>query len=135
GITATSSADLKTGKQSIRLQGTTTLANRKGILAMNVNLKGVKRIRISHGIYPAAAETSNINPTTFNVEISRNNGASYTLLKQIEVDIKGTSLKTDVIEVNAGKAEDVRFRIVNSSTPFTNNNRPRINLDDLIFEY
>ncbi|ACU05189.1 DUF5689 domain-containing protein [Pedobacter heparinus] len=133
GITANTSADLKTGLQSIRLQGTVDNNTRKGILAMTFDLKAVKSLKISHGIYPAAAETGNVNPTTLNVEISRDGGNTYTLLEQIEVDIKSAVLKTNTIPVNAGFGENVRFRIVNSSLPFTNKNKPRINIDDILF--
>ena len=135
GITASTSADLKTGSQSIRLQGTTTNDKRNGILAMEFDLKGVKRMKISHGIYPASAEKANVNPTTLDIEVSKDGGATYTFLKQVEVDITSTVLLTDEIAVNAGKNENVRFRVVNSSTPFSNNNRPRINIDDIVFEY
>lgn len=135
GITASTSADLKTGAQSIRLQGTTTNVKRKGILAMEFDLPGVKNIRVSHGIYPAAAETSNVNPTTLDVEVSKDGGATYTLLKQLVVDTKSTVLITDEVEVKAAKTENIRIRIVNSSLPFSNNNRARINIDDIVFEY
>src|SRR5690606_12082267 len=56
GITATSAADPKNGRQSIRLQGTVGNNNRNGIIAMNFDLKGIKTVAVSHGIYPAAAE-------------------------------------------------------------------------------
>ncbi|WP_316809827.1 DUF5689 domain-containing protein [Pedobacter heparinus] len=133
GITANTAADLKTGLQSIRLQGTVDNNTRKGIVTMNFDVKAVKSIKISHGIYPAAAETGNVNPTTLNVEISRDGGNTYSLLEQLEVDIKSTTLKTNIIPVNAGFSENVRFRIVNSSTPFANKNKPRINIDDILF--
>lgn len=135
GITANTSSDPKNGTQSIRLQGTTTNSSRKGILGMSFDVQGTKKLRVSHGIYPAAAEIANVNPTTFDVEISRDGGATYSLLKRIEIDITTRTLSTDVVDVNAGKADNVRFRFVNSSTPFANNNRPRINLDDIVFEY
>jgi len=135
GITAATAADLKTGLQSIRLQGHLTNANRKGIVTMEFDMKAVKTLKISHGIYPAAAETSNVNPTTLNVEISRDGGLTYVLLQQLEVDIKAATLKTDIIPVNAGFSENVRFRIVNSSTPFSNQNKPRINIDDVLFMF
>lgn len=133
GITANTAADLKTGLQSIRLQGTVDNNTRKGIVTMNFDVKAVKSIKISHGIYPAAAETGNVNPTTLNVEISRDGGNTYTLLEQIEVDIKSAVLRTNTIPVNAGFSENVRFRVVNSSTPFANKNKPRINIDDILF--
>lgn len=135
GITATTSADLKTGAQSIRLQGSTTNDKRKGILAMDFDLQGVKNMRISHGIYPASAETSNINPTTLDVEVSKDGGSTYTLLKQLVIDTKSAVLITDQVEVKAAKTENIRIRVVNSSLPFANNNRPRINIDDIVFEY
>ncbi|SMC86123.1 hypothetical protein SAMN04488101_10453 [Pedobacter nyackensis] len=135
GITANSAADLKTGLQSIRLQGTIDNNTRKGIITMGFDVKAVKSLRISHGIYPAAAETGNINPTKLNVEISRDGGNTYSLLEQLEVDIKSTTLKTNIIPVNAGFSENVRFRVVNSSTPFANKNRPRINIDDIMFVF
>jgi len=136
GITAATASDLKNGKQSIRLQGTVGNAKRNGIIEMEFDLKAVKTLRISHGIYPAAAETSNVNPTTLDIEVSKDGGKTYTLVKQVEVDIdRNSPLKTDIINVNAGFSENVRFRIVNSSTPFANNNRPRINVDDILFEF
>lgn len=135
GITATSAADPKNGRQSIRLQGTVGNNNRNGIIAMNFDLKGIKTVAVSHGIYPAAAETGNVNPTVFTVEVSRDGGNTYTPIGTGEVDKSGTSLETTVFEVNAGLGENVRIRIVNTSLPFANNNRPRINLDDIHFKF
>lgn len=135
GITATSTADPKNGKQSIRLQGTVGNANRNGIIAMNFDLKGVKTISVSHGIYPAAAELANINPTVFNLEISRDAGQTYQLVGTAEVDIQSRSLSTHTFSVDAGFNEPVRIRIVNTSVPFANNSRPRINIDDILFKF
>lgn len=135
GITATSAADPKNGRQSIRLQGTVGNDNRNGIIAMNFDLKGIKTVAVSHGIYPAAAETGNVNPTVFTVEVSRDGGNTYTPVGTGEVDKLGTSLETTVFEVNAGLGEDVRIRIVNTSVPFANNSRPRINIDDIHFKF
>lgn len=135
GITATSAADPKNGKQSIRLQGTVGNSVRNGIIAMNFDLKGVKSVSVSHGIYPAAAEVGNINPTVFTVEISKDAGQSYTAIGTAEVNKLGTTLETTSFEVNAGFGETVRLRIVNTSIPFSNNNRPRINIDDIHFKF
>lgn len=135
GITATSAADPKNGKQSIRLQGTIGNSNRNGIIAMEFDLKGVKTVSVSHGIYPAAAELANTNPTVFAVEISRDGGQTYEVLGTAEVDITSTSLSTSLFQVNAGLNESVRFRVVNTSIPFANNNRPRINIDDILFTF
>ncbi|ERJ61128.1 DUF5689 domain-containing protein [Sphingobacterium paucimobilis] len=135
GITATSTADPKNGKQSIRLQGTVGNSKRNGIIAMNFDLKGVKTIAVSYGIYPAAAETGNVNPTVFALEMSKDGGASYTLVGTTEIDNKSTVLSTVQFPINAGFSENVRFRIVNTSLPFANNNRPRINIDDVHFNF
>lgn len=135
GITASTSADLKNGQQSIRLQGTIGNEKRKGVIQMEFDLIGVQGISVWHGIYPAGAETSNVNPTTFDIEISRDGGKTYTLLQQVEVDIHSGELKRASAAVEAGFSEPVRFRIVNSSTPFANNNRPRISIDDILFEF
>ncbi len=133
GITANTTADPKNGLQSIRLQGTIDHPTRTGIISMGFDLTGVKRLRIAHGIYPAAAEVGNVNPTTLDVEASFDGGNTYQLLQQIEVDIKSAVLKTDEIMVNAAFGQAVRFRIVNSSAPFSNKNRPRVNVDDVLF--
>lgn len=135
GITATSSADPKNGKQSIRLQGTVGNSKRNGIIGMNFDLKGVKTIAVSYGIYPAAAETSNVNPTVFTLEISRDGGKTYTAVGTTEIDNKSTVLSTVRFPINAGFSENVRFRIVNTSIPFSNNSRPRINIDDIHFNF
>src|SRR5690606_25735875 len=135
GITATSAADPKNGRQSIRLQGTVGNNNRNGIIAMNFDLKGIKTVAVSHGIYPAAAETGNVNPTVFTVEVSRDGGGTYTPIGTGEVDKSGTSLETTVFGVNAGLGENVRIRIVTTSMPFANNKRPRINIDDSHFKF
>ena len=135
GITASTAADLKHGKQSIRLQGTIGNEQRNGIIAMEFDVLGVQTISVSHGIYPASAETSNVNPTVFDIEVSRDGGKTYTLLRQVEVDIHSGELKTEKVNVNAGFDEALRFRIVNSSIPFNNNNRPRISIDDIFFEF
>lgn len=135
GITATSAADPKNGKQSIRLQGTVGNDKRNGLMAMNFDLKGVKSISVSHGIYPAAAELANINPTVFSVEVSKDGGQTYQVLGTATVDTKSTALSTSTFSVNAGFNEDVRFRVVNTSVPFANNNRPRINIDDILFKF
>lgn len=135
GITATSASDPKNGKQSIRLQGTVGNNLRKGIIAMNFDLKGVKTVSVSHGIYPAAAEVGNINPTVFNLEVSKDGGKSYTVVGTATINTKSTTLtKTDFM-INAGFGEEVRFRIVNTSTPFANNSRPRINIDDIHLKF
>lgn len=133
GITAGTASDPKNGLQSIRLQGTVGNMKRNGVVTMDFDVKAVKSLKISHGIYPAAAETGNVNPTTLDIEISKDGGLTYSFLDQVEVDIKSASLKTDVIPVNAAFGENVRFRIVNSSTPFANKNKPRINIDDVLF--
>jgi hypothetical protein len=135
GITATSTADPKNGKQSIRLQGTVGNANRNGVVAMNFDLKGVKTVSISHGIYPAAAELANINPTVLSVEVSRNGGQTYQLVGTAEIDIQSRSLSTNTFSINAGFNEPVRIRIGNTSQPFANNSRPRINIDDILFKF
>src|SRR5690606_9693905 len=116
-------------------QGTVGNNNRNGIIAMNFDLKGIKTVAVSHGIYPAAAETSNVNPTVFTVEVSRDGGNTYTPVGTGEVDKSGTSLETTVFEINAGLGENARIRIVNTSVPFSNNNRPRINIDDIHFKF
>src|SRR5690606_41493963 len=58
GITASSAADPKNGRQSIRLQGTVGDNNRNGIIAMNFDLKGIKTVAVSHGIYPEIGRAS-----------------------------------------------------------------------------
>lgn len=135
GITASTSADLKNGSQSIRLQGSIGNEDRNGILSMEFDLEGVKGIRFSHGIYPAGAETSNVNPTTVDVEISKDGGNTYSFLGQVTIDIQSDVLITDEFAVEADDEDEVRFRFVNTSAPFANNNRPRISLDDVIFIY
>lgn len=135
GITATSASDPKNGKQSIRLQGTVGNNLRKGIIAMNFDLKGVKTVSVSHGIYPAAAEVGNINPTVFNLEVSKDGGKSYTVVGTAEINTKLTTLTKTDFQINAGFGEDVRFRVVNTSIPFANNSRPRINIDDIHFKF
>ncbi len=135
GITATSASDPKNGKQSIRLQGTVDNPKRNGVIAMNFDLKGVKAVAVSYGIYPAAAETGNINPTVFTVEMSKDGGTSYTAIGTTEIDNKSTVLSTVQFPVNAGFSESVRLRIVNTSIPFSNKNRPRINIDDIHFNF
>lgn len=135
GITANTAADPKNGRQSIRLQGTVGNNVRNGIIEMNFDLKGVKSISVSHGIYPATAELGNVNPTVFTVEISKDGGATYTPLGTVEVDTQYSGLKTTTFPVNATFNEAVRFRVVNTSIPFANNNKPRINIDDVHFKF
>ena len=135
GITATSAADPKNGKQSIRLQGTIGNENRQGIIAMNFDLNGIKTINISHGIYPAAAEVANINPTTFRLEISHDQGKTYTSIGSAEIDTQSNSLMTTEFKIDAGFSQATRIRIVNSSLPFANGNKPRINIDDIHFTF
>ena len=135
GITASTAADLKNGGQSIRLQGSTTNENRTGVLAMEFDVEKVKGIRLSHGIYPANAETSNVNPSTIDLEISRDNGATYEFISMFTIDINSDVLITEEVPVQVNAGEQVRFRIVNSSIPFENNNKPRISIDDFTLIY
>lgn len=135
GITAATADDRKNGKQSIRLQGTVGNNNRQGIIAMNFDLKGVKTISVSHGIYPASAELNNVNPTVVALEMSKDGGQTYTRVGTAEIDTQYAGLKTTVFEVNNGFSEEARFRIVNISQQFSNNNRPRINIDDIFFTF
>lgn len=133
GITASTAADLKNGSQSIRLQGSTTNENRKGILSMEFDVEGVKGVRLSHGIYPASAEVSNPNPTTIDLEISHDGGETYTFVSSFTIDVNSDVLITEEVAIDNENGEAVRFRIVNSSAPFENNNLPRISIDDVIF--
>lgn len=135
GITATSSADLKNGLQSVRLQGTTTNSLRSGILDMKFDVQGVKKIKVSHGIYPAAAELANVNPTTLELQISKNQGQTYVKVATLTINTQSTVLITDEIPLTLNETEMVRFRLVNTSIPFSSNNRPRINIDDFTIVY
>lgn len=135
GITAASAADPKNGKQSIRLQGNINNPNRNGIIEMVFDVKGVKTISVSHGIYPAAAEVANENPTVFSLEISKDKGQSYEVVGEVEIDTQSRTLSTSTFEINGSFGEAMRFRIVNTSLPFANNNRPRINIDDIVFDF
>lgn len=135
GITAGTASDPKNGAQSIRLQGTPSNPNRQGIIAMEFDLVGVQSIGISYGIYPAAAEVGNVNPTVFDIEISRDEGATYSLVGTVEIDVTLRELRSSTFSINAGFSEKVRFRIVNSSIPFANGNKPRINIDDFVFDF
>lgn len=135
GITASTAADLKNGGQSIRIQGSTTNENRTGILEMEFNVENVKGIRLSHGIYPANAEKNNVNPSTIDLEISRDNGQTYEFVSMFTIDVNSDVLITEEVPVQVGAGEEVRFRLVNSSIPFENNNKPRISIDDFTFIY
>lgn len=135
GITATTSSDPKNGAQSIRLQGSISNPLRQGIIAMEFDLTGVKSINVSYGIYPANAEVTNVNPTVFDIEVSYDGGDSYSLVGTVEVDTSLRELRTSSFSIDAGFSEKTRFRIVNSSIPFTNGNRPRINIDDFVFNF
>lgn len=135
GITGRTADDPKNGAQSVRLQGHTTNALREGIIAMEFDLVGVQSIGISYGIYPAAAEVNNVNPTVFDIEISRDGGATYSLVGTVEIDVNLRELRSSTFSIDAGFSEKVRFRIVNSSTPFANGNKPRINIDDFVFNF
>ncbi|MBA6153113.1 DUF5689 domain-containing protein [Gelidibacter maritimus] len=135
GITASTSADLKNGSQSIRLRGSITNENRTGILEMEFDVENVKGIRLSHGIYPANAEVNNVNPTTVDLEISRDNGNTYEFVSMFTIDVNSDMLITEEVPVQVETGEKVRFRLVNSSTPFGNNNKPRISIDDFTFIY
>lgn len=136
GITAGTTADLKFGSQSIRLRGEVGNDLRDGILEMQFDLKGVKGVRLSHGIYPASAEVTNVNPTTLDLEISYDHGATYEFVRSYTIDINSDVLITEEVALeNVDLEQDVRFRLVNSSTPFSNNRRPRISIDDVTFLY
>ncbi|WP_158962546.1 DUF5689 domain-containing protein [Myroides fluvii] len=136
GITATTEADLKNGAQSIRLQGHETNELRKGILSMNFDLEEeVQTIKIHHGIYPAKAEVNNENPTVLRVEVSVDQGANYQSVGEFEVDTKADVLKVAEFKIDANQKGKMRFRIVNISQPFENGNRPRVNIDDIIFGF
>src|SRR5690606_41600475 len=95
GITAGTTADLKFGSQSIRLRGEVGNDLRDGILEMQFDLKGVKGVRLSHGIYPASAEVTNVNPTTLDLEISYDHGATYEFVRSYTIDINSDVLITE----------------------------------------
>ncbi|MEO6682224.1 MAG: DUF5689 domain-containing protein [Ginsengibacter sp.] len=135
GITASTGADPKNGKQSIRLQGSIGNDKRNGIVEMTFDFVGVKSISVSHGIYPAGAETSNVNPTVFSVQMSKDQGQTFVEIGTAEIDTDSRTLTESTFPVNVGFSQKVRFRIVNISTPFSNNNRPRINIDDFKFNF
>ena len=136
GITATTDADLKNGTQSIRLQGHETNELRKGILSMNFDLEEVAQtIKIHHGIYPAKAEVNNENPTVLRVDVSVDQGATYQVVGEFEVDTKADVLKVSEFKIEEKHKGKMRFRIVNISQPFENGNRPRVNIDDIVFGF
>lgn len=135
GITAATASDPKNGTQSIRLQGTINNPAREGIIAMEFDLTGVKSISVSYGIYPASAEVNNVNPTIFDIEVSYDEGETYTLVGTVEVDTSSRDLSTSSFSIDAGFSEKTRFRVVNSAIPFANGNRPRINIDDFVFNF
>ena len=136
GITAATDADPKNGAQSIRLQGHVSNELRKGILSMNFDLdEPVQTLKIHHGIYPAKAEVNNENPTLLSVEISMDQGATYHSIGEIEVDTKSKELKVSEFKIEEHKQGKMRFRVVNISQPFENGNRPRVNIDDIIFGF
>ncbi|RAV28432.1 hypothetical protein DN748_13700 [Sinomicrobium soli] len=136
GITAGTTADLKFGSQSIRLRGDLNNELRDGILEMQFDLQGVKGVRLSHGIYPASAEVSNVNPTTLDLEISYDQGSTYEFVASFTIDINSEVLITEEVTLDtADPDQNVRFRLVNSSVPFANNRKPRISIDDVIFLY
>lgn len=135
GITAATASDPKNGKQSIRLQGTIGNSNRNGIIEMMFDFVGVKSVSVSHGIYPAAAEISNVNPTVFSVQMSKDQGQTYTEIGTAEIDTQSRTLTESSFPVEVGFSEKVRFRIVNISIPFSNNSMPRINIDDFKFKF
>lgn len=64
-ITDGTSADLFTGTQGVRSKGTVSL---------NFDMKEVQAMGITYGIYPAKGELANPNPTTFNLEVSKDKG-------------------------------------------------------------
>ncbi len=136
GITASTDADPKNGAQSIRLQGHVSNELRKGILSMNFDLEEpVQTLTIHHGIYPAKAEVNNENPTLLGVDISMDQGATYQRIGEIEVDSKSEGLKVSEFKIEEHKQGKMRFRVVNISQPFENGNRPRVNIDDIVFGF
>lgn len=136
GITAATDADPKNGAQSIRLQGHISNELRKGILSMNFDLEEpVQTLKVHHGVYPAKAEVNNENPTLLRVEVSVDQGATYQVVGEIEVDIKSEGLKVSEFKIEEQHQGKMRFRIVNISQPFENGNRPRVNIDDIVFGF
>jgi endonuclease G len=103
-------ADLKDGKQSVRL--------RTGDLAMNFDISGLNMLYIKHGKYGTDASS------TWQLEMSTDGGKTYT---QVGSDIveNNTTLVTDSFKVSVtGK---VRFEIKKAGTT-------RINIDDITFK-
>lgn len=135
GITATTGHDKKIGNQSIRLQGTIGDVEKRGIIEMNFDLENVMKVGFYHGIYPAGGELANTNPTTIALEISVDNGATYEQVGEVTVAIRDKEDSTiDFSEFEITETEKpVRFRFVNTSTPFENGNRPRVNIDGVTF--
>lgn len=123
-ITAGTSADLFTGEQGLRSKGT---------VSMNFDMEGVQAVCISYGIYPAKGELANPDPTVFNLEVSSDQGKTYSVLTTDTVDVLATKLTTDTVVVHSSEGASLRFRIVNSSKPLDNGNLPRICYDDFGF--
>lgn len=135
GITATSGYDKKTGSQSIRLQGTPGNDMKRGVIEMNFGLENVFNVSFNHGIYPASGELANTNPTTVALEMSADEGQTYTVLGTATITIREKEDSTlDFAEFEVPQTDGpVRFRVVNTSAPLDNGNRPRVNIDDITF--
>lgn len=144
GGTYGSSADAHNGAQSIRLQGSDGNKDRLGELEMQFDVQGMQGVKFYYGIYPASDEVAFQNAISLTAQYSLDGGLTYQDLGIVNYDVNSypgprpapdmlreASFMFSDINVTIAAMQNVRIKLVNSSDYMENNNKPRMNIDDI----
>jgi len=128
-------SDMKTGKKSVRIQGTKGNDKRNGLLTMNFDVKHLKTISVKSS-FTNFSDKQRVTATvpvalkaSWELQYSKDGGKIFTKIGE-------TINETDSILVNhtfiITDTAAQRFRIVNTSE-YNGSNRVRLSIDDITF--
>ncbi|MDA3614793.1 DUF5689 domain-containing protein [Polluticaenibacter yanchengensis] len=124
-----STSDLKTGSNSVRLRGTSTL---ESFAKTNFHVTGLKKINFKFGGATFNEGTDQDNEISVEVKISKDGGSTWTSLGK-QTGKRGEFTNASV-NVTSAATDKILVRIENTSFMRSTNNRLRINIDDVVFE-
>lgn len=132
-IGTTAGSDVFNGLQSARIRG--TVGSNNGYIQTEFGYNGLQTVEVTHAQTNFNEGTGTITPS-FEVYISKNGGSTWTKVGNTTSTTKGT-FTTTIFPVNALASENVRVRILNTSSASISApaNQVRINIDDVKFNY
>lgn len=132
-IGTTAGSDIMNGLQAARIRG--QVGSNNGYIQTEFGVQGLKTVEVAHAQTNFNEGTGTVTPS-FELYISKDNGTTWTKVGNAVTSTKGT-LNTATFTVNAAAGENVRVRILNTSSASISapTNQVRINIDDVKFNY